>query len=413
MSRVLTYVGLRSLLRAREQGPFFYHYEGAQDGDGNIRARSGYSDRYELPLPHSVSVRQYSEDYDLTKLKNWYNRQVLFNYYDGNLFLRMHYLHLSKKRVVSDSFEYDLSSWLMHKKDTAPYSDANTWWAAIRREFILIFKPVFEGLKILHLREEYHGNLDSESCIKIICKNGNVTRGILTNMEEKVGSKSTLRERDAQHLREIIEKVITFPFIGTSESSEEVRELCLQQLGAYSCQTDLMIKWSLDPVLFWDTRRRIQFLEAVDWLYHRNVPQPSLVKSTHRYWTWDILCNDQVLVDVYFHEQQDRTVTPQKYSEKHNLIRFYRNCIHHADFGGNGQVNCPFEIHKLFLVHYDVFPPSIRTATYVLKFVASSKSSKSSSSKSSKASSSKSSSSNSSSSFIEELRRSFAQQFIG
>ncbi|XP_020973424.1 uncharacterized protein LOC107625689 [Arachis ipaensis] len=254
----------------------------------------------------------------------------------------MHYLHLSKKRVVSGSFEYDLSSWLMHKKGTATYSDANTWWAAIRKEFILIFKPVFEGLKIMHLREEYHGNLDSESCIKIICENGNVIRGILTNMKEKGGSKSYFREADAQHLRKIIKKVITFPFIGTSESessNEEVRDLCLQQLEAYSWVTDLRIKWSLDPVLFWDTRRRIQFLEAIDWLYHRNVPPPSVVRSTHKYWTWDILCNDQVLVDVYFHEQQDRTVTPQKYSQKHNLIRFYRNCIHHADLKRTGQLS--------------------------------------------------------------------------
>ncbi|XLR06878.1 hypothetical protein S83_034816 [Arachis hypogaea] len=98
----------------------------------------------------------------------------------------MHCLYLSKKRVVSDSFEYDLSSWLMKKESTATYSDAD--------------------------------------CIKVKVYNKKVTCGILTNMKQQGGSISYLQETDALGLGRIIKKVITFPFIGTSESESFNKE---------------------------------------------------------------------------------------------------------------------------------------------------------------------------------------------
>ncbi|MED6117769.1 hypothetical protein PIB30_112886, partial [Stylosanthes scabra] len=144
--------------------------------------KSGFSDIYEpLPLPNKVTVHQFPKGYDPNELQSLYKRQVRCSMY-GGMFLRMHFLHLSQKRIIQDYHDMDLLTWLRERKRSKKDWGRGKWWPTIKEEFIAIFKPVFQGLKRMHLRNEYHGKLSINNGIKIQV-HGKHVRGVLTHME--------------------------------------------------------------------------------------------------------------------------------------------------------------------------------------------------------------------------------------
>ncbi|MED6225199.1 hypothetical protein PIB30_091433 [Stylosanthes scabra] len=197
-----------------EQAEFYYSCESMLSSDNTRVAKSGFSDVYKpLRFLYKVTVSEFAEDYDPEELKSLYQRQVTCSTY-GDMFLRMHFLHLSKKRIVSDHYQWNLVSWLEEKKGSKK-DWGKEWWDTIKEDFIAIFKPVCQGLKKMHLMEEYHGNLSMETGIKIQVYDKHVN-GVLTNMAMQDAADLSKRNKnlvkDIKSLCTIIWNVMKFPF---------------------------------------------------------------------------------------------------------------------------------------------------------------------------------------------------------
>ncbi|XLR29501.1 hypothetical protein S83_057401 [Arachis hypogaea] len=349
-----------------EKSQFWYDY-----GSG----MSGFSD-LPSPLPYRVRVSQFSENQDAGELQRRYTKQVEWSIFDGNIFLRMHYLDVSRKRIISEYYESDLEGWL-ETKNSLKYQSGTDWWDNIKEDFISIFRPVFKGLKMLHLKGQFHGNLSLNDGIKVQTCNGQ-RRGVLTDMAvlPVQGKIDEQLSSDVNTLQNIIRKVLDFPFEGGIVMIKEVQDLCLSQLKYYSRNSHLTIKWSLDPVLFWDVNRRRRFLLAVYWAFYRqgsssSPPEPDKeILASSMFQSWHYNPGQATLYTVYNHE-----LDPEKWATDYSILKFYRNCIKHAKYPNNDEIRknwvlCPENIHELFMEHAEglnVLNMSILTTSQIFQ----------------------------------------------
>ncbi|MED6148091.1 hypothetical protein PIB30_049946 [Stylosanthes scabra] len=220
----------------------------------------------------------------------------------------------------------------------------------------------------MHLNNEYHGNLSMTEGIKIQkVYDGTRVRGILTDMKNQDAHNTKARDEildgDVKDLCMIIRKVLEFPFKedAAPDISEEVKSLCLTQLMSYSRKDLLTIKWTLDPILFWNVNRRISFLRSIHWMFYRHGTTDQQLVNNSVFVTWSYNRTDPNLTRVYGYTQLGARTNPNKYSQNYSLILFYRNCIEHVDFAHWLKPNDPAVIHELFLKEFDVLLPSIRT----------------------------------------------------
>ncbi|XP_020962594.1 uncharacterized protein LOC107610185 isoform X1 [Arachis ipaensis] len=344
-----------------ENGDFYYNYE--QGSSDTTLGESGFSD---LPsfLPYRVTVRQFSENNDHDKLRRWFERQLECTIYDKNIFLRMNFLDSSQKRIISDCYELNLASWLKTKSILKDNWDASSWWKTIKEDFMLIFKPIFEGLKKLHLQRQYHGNLTLTYGIKVKKCDTQVC-GILTDMVEQDGRADLDRmlSTDVQMLQLIIEQVVKFPNQQYCIPAE-VDELCFRQLELHTRQYALRIEWALDPVLFWNVNRRINFLEALQWLFypHGQTPNDEIILCS-QFRKWDYNHNDACLTEVYKKSIRSKA---KIFDDDYSVLTFYRNCIQHGNFNKWKEANSPEELHETFMRYYNLLLPSIETMNAIL-----------------------------------------------
>ncbi|XP_052119103.1 uncharacterized protein LOC110272878 [Arachis duranensis] len=170
--------------------------------------------------------------------------------------------------IMGDPGSVSLGDWVEAKYESRenPYR----WWAFIKVEFIAIFRSIFEELKRLHLRDGFHGRL-SMSRIKVQSLGHGQFHVQLTlpQIQRRMGMERMQLE-DLKSLRTIIFEVVHW---GHQGMSCEVQDQCIAQLDfaiQQRSRTKLISKWALDPVLLWDTSRKIQFLQTVYWLFFRN-----------------------------------------------------------------------------------------------------------------------------------------------
>ncbi|XP_042053002.1 uncharacterized protein LOC121798190 [Salvia splendens] len=281
---------------------------------------------------------------------DWYDIQNDFSSIKDSETLKYKLYDDLNEYALAEEISFNLHDFLLKKllgttwnrnekhRATAHYhrgNDNSLWWDDIKDDFRTIFGPVIAGLRVIHWKKLYHGNILDGVAVK------GKGDGVLFNMKNhpklcllQSQNLITHQIQDIRHLIQLMEWFFLYPFAGDAKLPQLVKEckVCLDQLsiglsprfGVMSIERN----WSMRLPIIWNDRDVYCFMlfcfrlifEDLNWHSYQ------CFFNDHNWIQRAQNCSQQLTTVLNY--------SPYSYRCPIHQLKFWRNCAVHMNVKG-------------------------------------------------------------------------------